>query len=84
VEGYTLDHDRFYISGGSLGGSDAYRLALRYPDKWAAVAPQTGWTDYREFWPHWYEHWDKATVNRRSMFEGFRARTWTSATTYIT
>jgi hypothetical protein len=27
VEGYTLDHDRFYISGGSLGGSDAYRLA---------------------------------------------------------
>jgi len=72
VEGYTLDHDRFYISGGSLGGSDAYRLALRYPDKWAAVAPQTGWTDYREFWPHWYEHWDKATVNRRSMFEGFQ------------
>lgn len=73
VEGYTLDHDRFYITGGSLGGSDAYRMALRYPDMWAAVAPQTGWTDYREFWPHWYEHWDKATVLRRSMFEGFQS-----------
>ena len=73
VEGYTLDHDRFYITGGSLGGSDTYRLALRYPDMWAAAAPQTGWTDYREFWPHWYEHWDKATVLRRSMFEGFQS-----------
>jgi len=72
VEGYTLDHDRFYIYGGSLGGSDAYRLAFRYPDMWAAIAPQTGWTDYREFWPHWYEHWDKNTVLRRSMFEGFQ------------
>lgn len=72
VEGYTLDHDRFFITGGSLGGSDAYRLALRYPDMWAGVAPQTGWTDYREFWPHWYEHWDKSSVMRRSMFEGFQ------------
>ena len=72
VDGYTLDHNRFYITGGSLGGSDAYRLALRYPDMWAGVAPQTGWTDYREFWPHWYEHSDKASVLRRSMFEGFQ------------
>ena len=72
VKGYTLDHDRFFITGGSLGGSDAYRLALRYPDMWAGVAPQTGWTDYREFWPHWYEHSDKASVLRRSMFEGFQ------------
>lgn len=73
VEGYTLDHDRFYITGGSLGGSDTYRMGLRYPDLWAAIAPQTGWTDYREFWPHWYEHWDKDTVHRGSMFEGFRS-----------
>lgn len=71
AEGYTLDHDRFYMTGGSLGGSDTYRMGLRYPDLWAAIAPQTGWTDYREFWPHYYEHSDKDTVLRRSMFEGF-------------
>lgn len=73
AEGYTLDHDRFYMTGGSLGGSDTYRMGLRYPDLWAAIAPQTGWTDYREFWPHYYEHSDKATVLRGSMFEGWRS-----------
>ncbi len=72
VQGYTLDRDRFYIQGGSLGGSDAYRLAFRYPDFWAAFAPQTGWTDYHSFWPQFYEHWDKAEVLRRSMFEGYQ------------
>jgi pimeloyl-ACP methyl ester carboxylesterase len=73
VKAYTLDHNRFYLYGESLGGSDTYRLGFRYPDMWAAIAPRTGWTDYREFWPHWYEHWDKGTEPRGSMFEGFRS-----------
>jgi pimeloyl-ACP methyl ester carboxylesterase len=36
---YPVDPDRLYLTGISMGGAAALRLALTRPDLWAAVAP---------------------------------------------
>lgn len=36
---YPIDRDRVYLTGISMGGGGALRLALTRPDIWAAVAP---------------------------------------------
>jgi enterochelin esterase-like enzyme len=36
---FTIDEDRVYLTGGSMGGGGALWLALTRPDVWAAVAP---------------------------------------------
>lgn len=52
---FNVDEDRIYLTGFSMGGHGTYRLGLRYPDVFAAIAPGAGWTDYREFYDHWYD-----------------------------
>lgn len=42
---YRIDPDRMYLSGHSMGGYGTWFLATRYPDRWAAISPQTGSTD---------------------------------------
>jgi poly(3-hydroxybutyrate) depolymerase len=49
------DARRTYLVGFSMGGHGVYRLAVRFPDKFAAAAPGAGWTDYEEFYPQWYQ-----------------------------
>ena len=39
---YTIDADRIYLMGHSMGGAGTYHLAGKYPDIWAAVAPLSG------------------------------------------
>ena len=36
---YSIDADRVYLTGASMGGGGALWLALTRPDRWAAVAP---------------------------------------------
>jgi pimeloyl-ACP methyl ester carboxylesterase len=42
---YRIDPDRMYLSGHSMGGYGTWFLATRYPDRWAAISPQTARTD---------------------------------------
>lgn len=42
VERYDVDPDRVYLTGLSMGGYGAWRLATRYPDRFAAVASVSG------------------------------------------
>jgi len=35
---FNVDPDRIYLMGHSMGGAGALHLAVKYPDKWAAVA----------------------------------------------
>ncbi len=46
LERYSVDPDRVYISGGSMGGGGSWRLAARYPDRFAAAWPDMGWPEY--------------------------------------
>ena len=45
----NIDPDRIYLLGHSMGGSGTLHLGMKYPDKWAALAPiapaipYTGW-----------------------------------------
>jgi pimeloyl-ACP methyl ester carboxylesterase len=36
---YSVDRDRIYLMGHSMGGAGTYHLAEKYSDIWAAVAP---------------------------------------------
>ncbi len=41
---YSVDPDRIYISGSSMGGFGTWRLAQLYPWRFAAALPFAGWT----------------------------------------
>jgi len=45
----TLDFDRVYVEGTSMGGSGALQFALRYPNVFAAAAAGKAMTDYGDY-----------------------------------
>ncbi|HVP19653.1 MAG TPA: prolyl oligopeptidase family serine peptidase, partial [Spirochaetia bacterium] len=40
-----IDRERIYLTGWSLGANGVWRLATKYPDVFAAIAPVAGWGD---------------------------------------
>ena len=36
---YTIDPDRVYLMGHSMGGGGTWHLGIKYPDLWAGLAP---------------------------------------------
>ncbi len=46
---YRIDTSRIYLTGPSLGGSGTWYLAIRYPNRFAAVAPMCGFTSHMDF-----------------------------------
>ena len=45
VEKYKVDQDRIYVTGLSMGGFEAWRLAAYQPDRFAAIVPVCGGGD---------------------------------------
>lgn len=43
---YKTDPTRSYLTGHSMGGHGTYHLGVLYPDKFAALAPCSGWVSY--------------------------------------
>jgi pimeloyl-ACP methyl ester carboxylesterase len=41
-ERYTVDSDRIYLMGHSMGGAGTYHLGAKYHDIWAGIAPMSG------------------------------------------
>ena len=39
---YKIDENRIYLMGHSMGGIGTWKLAAKYPDIWAAIAPISG------------------------------------------
>lgn len=50
---YNVDESRIYLTGFSMGGRGTWDLGLKYPDRFAAIAPVAGLTHYRftRNWP---------------------------------
>jgi len=46
---FSLDDDRLYLRGYSMGGIGAWHIGTRHPELWAALAPLYGAWDYRVF-----------------------------------
>jgi len=42
ISRYRIDKQRIYVTGLSMGGFGTWRLAIEYPDKFAAIAPICG------------------------------------------
>ena len=39
---YKIDENRVYLMGHSMGGIGTWKIAPKYPDVWAAIAPISG------------------------------------------
>jgi pimeloyl-ACP methyl ester carboxylesterase len=50
---YRIDPDRVYLVGHSMGGTGAWHLASRYPDRFAGIVPTCGNADYRVWAKQW-------------------------------
>ena len=37
---FNVDENRTYLFGHSMGGAGTYHLAVKYPEKWAAIGVQ--------------------------------------------
>ena len=48
---YRVDPKRIYATGLSMGGEATWRLALRQPNTFAAIAPLSAYFDHPEAWP---------------------------------
>lgn len=46
---YRIDTNRVYLTGFSLGGAGTWYIATKYPDKFAAIAPMSGFTSHMDF-----------------------------------
>ncbi len=62
---YSIDADRVYLCGPSMGGYGTWTIALRYPGRFAACAPMCGQTDMFVWWP-----WPHLTAPRFKQFLG--------------
>jgi antitoxin component YwqK of YwqJK toxin-antitoxin module/pimeloyl-ACP methyl ester carboxylesterase len=49
VKKYRIDENRVYLTGLSLGGSGTWYLAVKYPEKFAAIAPMCGKTNHLKY-----------------------------------
>lgn len=46
---YSIDSNRIYLMGSSMGGCGAWRIGQFYADRFALVAPFCGWTNNKYF-----------------------------------
>jgi hypothetical protein len=46
---YRIDTNKIYLTGCSLGGDGTWYLAAKYPDKFAAIAPMSGFTSHTDY-----------------------------------
>jgi predicted peptidase len=46
---YRIDTNRVYLTGFSLGGAGTWYIAAKYPDKFAAIAPMSGFTSHMDY-----------------------------------
>ena len=46
---YRVDTNKVYLTGLSLGGAGTWYLAIKYPERFAAIAPVNGFTSHIEY-----------------------------------
>ncbi len=50
---FSIDTNRVYLTGHSMGGHGTWHIALAHPDLFAAAAPLAGWTCFQLYIP-WF------------------------------
>ncbi|NOZ23467.1 MAG: prolyl oligopeptidase family serine peptidase [Planctomycetes bacterium] len=54
---YNIDPNRVYITGGSMGGTGSWALGTRFPDMFAAIAPNSGNANHKVWIKEWGWNW---------------------------
>lgn len=84
LETNQIDRSRVYLTGLSMGGTGAWRLAMEFPEYFAALLPICGRGDASRYWatrikhiPIWAFHGDADDIvpveTTRSLMESLRA-----------
>lgn len=80
---YSIDHDRIYLTGVSMGGFGTWELTSRRPDLFAAAVPMAGYSapqtiDKIQHIPYWIFHGDLDEYNpvagSRTMYKLLKER----------
>lgn len=72
---FSVDEDRIYLTGGSMGGWGVWNVATRHPQLFAAIAPVFGGADYHSFLPE-----DRlATLSPHNRFLQEKQSSWSMA-----
>ncbi len=50
---YSVDRDRVYLRGGSMGGTGSWHLGVHYAERFAGILPVAGNADYTAWQTHW-------------------------------
>ena len=50
---FSVDRDRIYLRGGSMGGTGSWNLGVHYADRFAGILPVVGNADYTAWQTHW-------------------------------
>jgi len=50
---FSIDPDRIYIHGSSMGGTGSFHLGVHYADRFAGIAPIAGNADFRTWTSRW-------------------------------
>lgn len=61
---YSIDRDRLYLTGISMGGRGVWHLAARHPDAWAGIVPIAG-ASSGQVWSIWQE--ERLSPNFRNL-----------------
>jgi poly(3-hydroxybutyrate) depolymerase len=48
---YSIDENRIYLTGHSMGGHGTWYVGLHHPDRFAAIAPSAGWSTFKLYVP---------------------------------
>ncbi|MHA2643093.1 MAG: carboxylesterase family protein [bacterium JZ-2024 1] len=51
LRNFPIDPDRIYLTGHSMGGHGTWHIGLKHADRFAAIAPSAGWTDFSLYVP---------------------------------
>lgn len=62
---YRIDGDRIFLAGHSMGGYGTWFQATKHPDRWAAISPQAGYTDYFLYHPAMSDAQDNSVFKRK-------------------
>jgi pimeloyl-ACP methyl ester carboxylesterase len=50
-ERFSIDTNRVWLAGHSMGGHGTWSVGLHHPDRFAAIAPSAGWTSFPLYIP---------------------------------
>ena len=61
---YSVDEDRVYLMGASMGGAGVWHLAVHHPHVFAAVCPVNGQIDWFAFWRDLFRYPSRTVLPR--------------------